>query len=70
MEAVVDACLCEITRISEKVRARSLFLLKSQKKKSGEKVKASQKSSSLENKNDNITCEATVFLLMDRFAPC
>uniref|UniRef100_A0A0V0GH33 Putative stress-induced protein 8-like n=1 Tax=Solanum chacoense TaxID=4108 RepID=A0A0V0GH33_SOLCH len=73
MAAVVDACVCEITKISEKVRAKSLFLLK--KKKTGEKVEERQNSSSsvemaAESKNDNIMCEATVFLLMDRFAPC
>ncbi|KAK6805759.1 hypothetical protein RDI58_003544 [Solanum bulbocastanum] len=74
MAAVVDACVCEITKISEKVRAKSLFLLK--KKKTGDKVEESQNSSSsslemAESKNDNnIMCEATVFLLMDRFAPC
>nr|XP_009793543.1 PREDICTED: uncharacterized protein LOC104240402 [Nicotiana sylvestris]XP_016465295.1 PREDICTED: uncharacterized protein LOC107788155 [Nicotiana tabacum] len=78
MATVVDACVCEITKLSEKVRARSLFLLKSQKKKkSGDKIeesKNSQNSSSsssmAETKNDNTMCEATVFLLMDRFAPC
>ncbi|CAN4107618.1 unnamed protein product [Withania somnifera] len=75
MTTVVDACVCEITKISEKVRARSLFLLKAQnKKKSGEKVEESKKSRNshsfaAENKNDNTMCEATVFLLMDRFAP-
>nr|XP_009613876.1 uncharacterized protein LOC104106916 [Nicotiana tomentosiformis]XP_016447131.1 PREDICTED: uncharacterized protein LOC107772155 [Nicotiana tabacum] len=77
MATVVDACVCEITKLSEKVRNRSFFLLKSQKKKkSGDKVeesKNSQNSSSTsvaETKNDNTMCEATVFLLMDRFAPC
>ncbi|KAK4378383.1 hypothetical protein RND71_000245 [Anisodus tanguticus] len=72
----VDACVCEITKLSEKVRARSLFLLK--KKKSGEKfeeskIKGQNSSSSImaESKNDeNTMCEATMFLLMDRFAPC
>ncbi|PHU10552.1 hypothetical protein BC332_22412 [Capsicum chinense] len=78
MAAVVDACVCEITKISEQVRTRSLFLLK--KKKSEEKEEESKKSKNssssssysemAENKNDNTMCEATMFLLMDRFAPC
>ncbi|CAN4112298.1 unnamed protein product [Withania somnifera] len=73
MATVVDACVCEITKLSEKVRARSLFLLKSQKKKkSAEKVEESQNASSemRDTKKDNTMCEETVFLLMDRFAPC
>ncbi|MEX7539356.1 hypothetical protein SGI37_20280, partial [Providencia rettgeri] len=60
--------------ISEKVRNKSLFLLKSQKKNSGDKVEESKKSqnssSSSESKIDNTICEATMCLLMDRFAPC
>uniref|UniRef100_A0A3Q7FDE6 Uncharacterized protein n=1 Tax=Solanum lycopersicum TaxID=4081 RepID=A0A3Q7FDE6_SOLLC len=73
MAAVVDACVFEITKISEKVKAKSLFLLKKEKK--GEKVEETQNNSSSlemmrESKNDNnIMCEATLFLLMDRFAP-
>ncbi|OIT07185.1 hypothetical protein A4A49_63100 [Nicotiana attenuata] len=76
MATVVDACVCEITKLSEKVRTRSLFLLKSQKKKnSGDKMEESQNSYSssssiAENKNENTMCESTVLLLMDRFAPC
>uniref|UniRef100_M1CG50 Uncharacterized protein n=1 Tax=Solanum tuberosum TaxID=4113 RepID=M1CG50_SOLTU len=76
MATVVDACVCEITKISEKVRAKSLFLLK--KKKTGEKnMEESKKrqnfsssSEMAESKNDGTMCEATMFLLMDRFAPC
>ncbi|KAL3350658.1 hypothetical protein AABB24_023204, partial [Solanum stoloniferum] len=78
MATVVDACVCEITKISEKVRAKSLFLLK--KKKTGEKnmeeskkrqnFSSSSSSEMAEGKNDSTMCEATMFLLMDRFAPC
>uniref|UniRef100_A0A3Q7EUI1 Uncharacterized protein n=1 Tax=Solanum lycopersicum TaxID=4081 RepID=A0A3Q7EUI1_SOLLC len=76
MATVVDACVCEITKISEKVRAKSHFLLL-KKKKTGENVEESKKrqkfssaSEMAESKNDNTMCEATMFLLMDRFAPC
>ncbi|TMW94782.1 hypothetical protein EJD97_009798 [Solanum chilense] len=75
MATIIDACVCEITKISEKVRAKSHLLLK--KKKTGENVEESKKwqkfssaSEMAESKNDNTMCEATMFLLMDRFAPC
>ncbi|KAK4340290.1 hypothetical protein RND71_041752 [Anisodus tanguticus] len=69
MATIVDACVCEITKISEKVRAKSLFLLK--KKKSGDKVEESKKSQNSSTSSDeNTMCEATMFLIMDRFAPC
>ncbi|PHU10551.1 hypothetical protein BC332_22411 [Capsicum chinense] len=78
MAAVVDACVCEITKLSEKVRAKSPFILRKKKSsvgkvvesKQGQKNSSSSTSEMEENKNDNTMCEATLSLLMDRFAPC
>nr|GMD09889.1 stress-induced protein 8 [Ipomoea batatas] len=83
MAAMVDACMVQLAKLTERVQPRKLILLRARKTDSLEAVeeskaaiKESSSSSSSEaalqspeGVNDNTMSEATVFWLMDRFAP-
>nr|GMD08706.1 stress-induced protein 8 [Ipomoea batatas] len=81
MAAMVDACMVQFAKLTERVQPRKLILLRARKTDSVEAVeesKAAIKDSSssseaglqsAEGVNDNTMSEATVFWLMDRFAP-
>ncbi|KAK4401592.1 UNVERIFIED_CONTAM: hypothetical protein Scaly_1362500 [Sesamum calycinum] len=80
MAAVADVCFEELTKLRAKVGARNPFLSKSCQRDAAEEVKQrkeSKKDSSsaiLESpakaRSEETMSEATVSLLMDRFAPC
>ncbi|KAE9447221.1 hypothetical protein C3L33_20875, partial [Rhododendron williamsianum] len=84
MSAMVDVWMGELGKLGEKVRARKPFLLRRRKdghedqeneaslaKKKDPAAAASvlRNSAAAEKKKDNTISEATVCLLMDRFAP-
>lgn len=83
MAAVADACIGELAKLREKVRAKSPFLLRSWKrdavKEAGESKASKDDSSSSTafnspakkpRRSEEIMPETTVLLLMDRCAPC
>lgn len=79
MAAVVDACIGELAKLKERVRARNLFSFKVQKTEVAEEEEArgtkltkqisSSLKSSCKDEDDSSLSEATVCLLMDRFCP-
>lgn len=82
MAAVVDACMVQLAKLKERVQPRKLILLRARKtdsvdavEESKAAIKESSSSSepalqaSAEAVNDNTMSEATIFWLMDRFAP-
>ncbi|KAL6963926.1 hypothetical protein U1Q18_034933 [Sarracenia purpurea var. burkii] len=86
MSAKVEVWMGELARLREKVLARKPFLLKrrtdgdqgEEEKKEASLTQQQGPSSSssvfpksaVETKKDNSMSEATICLLMDRFAPC
>ncbi|KAH7836004.1 hypothetical protein Vadar_031891 [Vaccinium darrowii] len=82
MSAMVAVWMGELGKLGEKVRARKPFLLERRKNdqenqeneaslaKKKEPSSSVLRNSAAEKKKDNTISEATVCLLMDRFAPC
>jgi|UniRef100_A0A2N9EQU8 hypothetical protein len=75
MSAVVQTWIGELAKLKEKVKVKSRKPLFSSKAKGGE-VEEEKEAASMEgrmvqreNNNSNMLSEATVCLLMDRFAP-
>ena len=69
MSAMVDVWVGEIVKIGEKVRARKLFLLK-RRKEVDQEDQENEAAAKLSKKQENTMSEATICLLLDRFAPC
>ena len=75
----VDACMGELAKLKQKVRARKIFLFNVQDTQVGDdqaeptKKQSSSSSSPLKSstkaKDECILSETTICLLMDRFAP-
>ncbi|GFY89650.1 Coiled-coil domain-containing protein [Actinidia chinensis var. chinensis] len=69
MSAMVGVWVGEIVKIGEKVRARKPFLLK-RRKEVDQEDQGNETAAKLSEKQENTMSEATICLLMDRFAPC
>ncbi|CAK9150837.1 unnamed protein product [Ilex paraguariensis] len=84
MAAVVDVWMGGLAKLTEKVQARKPLFFRAKRREAigeqeenkGTKEESSSSSSSVMQKSvaaekkENSMSEATVFLLMDRFAPC
>lgn len=68
MSAVVEIWMSELEKLREKVRTRRLFLSKAKEGEVEEQEKEAKKESKVVHRESTMS-EATVFLLMDRFAP-
>ena len=69
MSLMVGEWVGEILKIGEKVRARKPFLLK-RRKEVDQEDQRNETEAKLSEKQENALSEATICLLMDRFAPC
>ncbi|GFS39988.1 hypothetical protein Acr_00g0066000 [Actinidia rufa] len=69
MSAMVDVWVGEIVKIGEKVRARKPFFLK-RRKVVDQEDQENEAAAKLSKQQGNTMSEATICLLMDRFAPC
>ena len=69
MSSMVGVWVGEIVKIGEKVRARKPFLLK-RRKEVDQEDQGNETAAKLSEKQENALSEATICLLMDRFAPC
>ena len=69
MSSMVGVWVGEIVKIGEKVRARKPFLLK-RRKEVDQEDQRNETEAKLSEKQENALSEATICLLMDRFAPC
>ncbi|KAJ4716423.1 mRNA,: RTFL01-34-C05 [Melia azedarach] len=70
MSAVVEICVGEFAKLREKVRARKPILSRAKKEEESARVKEEEKERSREVETETAMSEATICLLMDRFAPC
>ena len=69
MSLMVGEWVGEILKIGEKVRARKPFLLK-RRKEVDQEDQENEAAAKLSKKQENTMSEATICLLLDRFAPC
>ncbi|KAE8008438.1 hypothetical protein FH972_004952 [Carpinus fangiana] len=73
MSAVVETWMGQLAKLGEKVKARKPLFSKAKKGGEVEEAKEGVKESRVVQRDNNNTAmlsEATVCLLMDRFAPC
>lgn len=72
MSAGIETWMGELAKLGEKVKARKLLFSKAKKGGEVEEAKEAGKEGRVVQRDNNSTMlsEATVCLLMDRFAPC